>query len=136
MDGRSEGWGGETMAPGGAKRSREVHDLLARETRGGRATSGRLTGTKRTTGQQRDDNQTGRSRGAGVKRGKQNVVLVTAAEDCKNEMADRIAICDGLNLFMLTFPTYPIAPTMGRQVVFCCFTPVTCFRFVFRLCVL
>ena len=47
------------MVPGGAKRSREVHDFLARETRGGEPQAGDRPGQKRTTGQQKEDNQTG-----------------------------------------------------------------------------
>ena len=75
------------MAPGGAKRSREVHDFLARETRG-EVTIGRLTGTEnniRATKRQQPN------RGGRIKRGKQSVALVTAAKECKNEIGDRIA---------------------------------------------
>ena len=66
------------MAPGGAKRSREVHDFLARETREGEC-------HKRPTARYKKNNRT-------TKRRQPNrVVKVTAAEECKNEMADRIA---------------------------------------------
>jgi len=79
------------------KQNQEVYGLMAPGRGGGHPAEGGHTGRARHT---RDDNR----RGGGVEGGKQKRELITAADECKGEMADRIARDAPDSIILYEFP--------------------------------